>query len=98
MQIGGASISDRGMFTINASRYNGFSHDSEITGTVRERDGKYSIQLDWEAKPKWALVIIAAICTSGLGLLLLLFPYMASTDMQKKINTVMENLRFDFKE
>lgn len=94
--LGSVEISERGVIKINASRFGGFAHDAEITGVIREKEGKYAVELDWEAKPKWLLVIIAAICLFGLGLALLILPYMASGDMQKKCCSVLDNIRFDF--
>lgn len=95
--LGNVDISDKGQIRINPSRFNGFAHDCEITGTIREKEGKYSVELDWEAKPKWIIVIIAALCLVGLGLLLLILPFMANNDMQKKVSSSLENIRFEFK-
>jgi hypothetical protein len=95
--LGSVDISDRGQIRINASRFNGFVHDCEITGTVREKEGKYSVELEWEAKPKWIIVIIAALCLVGLGLGLLVLPFMANNDMQKKASSALDNIRFEFK-
>ena len=95
--LGSVDISDRGQIRINASRFNGFVHDCEITGTVREKEGKYSVELEWEAKPKWLIIIIAALCLVGLGLVLLILPFMANNDMQKKVSSALDNIRFEFK-
>lgn len=95
--LGNTEISERGIIKINASKYSSFAHDSEITGTIREKEGKYSIELEWEAKPKWVIIIILAFCLIGLGLALLIFPFMANNDMQKKAGTALDNIRFEFK-
>jgi hypothetical protein len=95
--LGNVEISDRGQIKINASRFSGFAHDSEITGTIREKEGKYSVELEWEAKPKWIIIILAALCLVGLGLLLLVLPFMANNDMQKKAASALDNIRFEFK-
>jgi hypothetical protein len=95
--LGSVHISDNGQIKINASRFNGFAHDSEITGIVREKEGKYSVELDWEAKPKWLIVIIAALCLFGLGLALLILPFVANNDMQKKASSALDSISFEFK-
>ncbi len=95
--LGNVDISDRGQIKINASRYSGFAHDSEITGTVREKEGRYTVELEWAANPKWIVIILVALCFMGIGLLLLILPYMANNEMQKKANSALDNLRYEFK-
>lgn len=95
--FGSVDISDRGQIKINASRYSGFAHDSEITGTIREKEGKYSVEIEWEAKPKWIIIIILALCLMGIGLALLILPFMASNEIQKKAASALDNIRFEFK-
>jgi hypothetical protein len=94
--LGNVEISDRGQIKINASRFSGFIHDSEITGTIREKEGKYTVELEWEAKPKWLIFIIVAFFSCGLGLALLILPIIANSDMQKKAASALDNIRFEF--
>lgn len=93
--LGSVNVSERGVITIYANRYTSFAHNCEITGFIREKQGKYFLELEWEASPKWILIIFIAICSLGIGLLLLILPFMASNDMQKKCTTVMDNIRFE---
>ena len=95
--LGSVQISDSGLIKINASRFDGFVHECEITGTVREKEGKYSLVLDWEAKPKWLIVIVIAVCTIGWGLPVLILPFIASNDMKKKASSALDNLSFELK-
>lgn len=95
--LGNVEISDRGQIKINASRFSGFAHDGEITGIIREKEGKYSVELEWEAKPKWLIIIIAALCLIGIGLALLILPFMANSDIQKKAASALDNIGFEFK-
>lgn len=95
--IGSVEISDRGIIKINASKFSGFSHSCEITGTIRAKENKYTIELEWEAKPNWTIVILAALCLFGVGLVLLIFPHTANNDMLKKCASTLDNIRFDFK-
>jgi len=95
--LGSVTISDSGVIRITASRYSGFSHEAEITGRIRIKDNKYNIELEWEAKPNWVIVILVALCLFGVGLALLIFPYMANKEMQKKCRVALDNIKFDFK-
>lgn len=95
--LGSGGITDNGTIRINASKFSGFACDCEITGRIRVRENKYSVELEWEAKPNWVIVIIASLCLFGLGLALLIIPYMSSNDIQKKSSTVLDNIRFGFK-
>jgi len=95
--IGSVIISERGHIKINASRFSGFAHDCEITGVIRDKDGKYFVELEWESTPKWVIIIIAALCLFGVGLALLVFPILANNDIQKKATSALDNIRFDFK-
>ena len=95
--LGNVEISDSGLIKINASRFSGFAHDGEITGNIREKEGKYSVELEWEAKPKWIIIIIAGLCLFGLGLALLILPFMANNDIQKKAASALDIIHFEFK-
>lgn len=95
--LGSVELSDRGIIKINASKFSGFAHDCVIEGKIRERENKYTVELEWEANPNWGLVIIVSLCLFGLGLVLLIFPYMANADIQKRAASVLDNIRYDFK-
>ncbi len=95
--LGSVVISDNGIIRISGTKFNGFSHEVIINGRIRTKENRYNIELDWEAKPNWFLVILTALCLVGIGIALLIFPYMASKDLQKKISTSLDNIKFEFK-
>jgi len=96
--VGSVDISDSGMIKINATKYGGFGHESSIEGTIREREGKYSVQIDFQSKLNTVGWIIF-ICTIGgfIGLLMFLFPILAKNEMTAKIDSAFSNIRMDFK-
>jgi hypothetical protein len=93
--IGSVEISNRGSIKINTSRFNGFAHDSEINGFVDSKENKYTIELNWESKPKWLLIIIISLCSCGLGLVLLIMPLLANNDMQSKVLSICDKIKFE---
>jgi hypothetical protein len=93
--LGSVDVTENGTVRINAEKNNSFSHNCQIQGKVKERDGKYSIDLDIEVKP--SLLIWALIIVGGLGLILFALPLLAKSDLQKKADRALENIRTDFK-
>ena len=93
--LGTVDMNDNGSFKINASKFSQFTHDSTMEGTVREKDGKYSIDISFTAKPTmvcWILVI----CTF-IGILAIILPIMAKSEMQKTVDNVLTNIKRDYK-
>jgi len=93
--LGSVVVSDSGNIQINAEKNNSFSHSCLIQGKIKERDGKYSIDLDIEVKP--SILIWVLILFGGLGLILLALPLLAKNDLQKKADRALDNIRGDFK-
>ena len=94
--VGSVDINDRGTLKINASKMSGFAHDATIEGNIREKEGKYNIDIDFQAKPNTTCWIIA-IVTCGWGLLLLILVAMAKSEMQKSIDRALDNIKREFK-
>ena len=94
--VGSVDINDRGTLKINASKMSGFAHDSTIEGNIREKEGKYSIDIDFQAKPNMVCWLIA-ICLFPLGLAVLIVPNNAKGDMQKSIDRALDNIKREFK-
>ena len=92
--LGSVEISDNGVIKINASKNSSFSHDCIIDGKVREKEGKYSIDIDVEAKPT---VVLWVLPLCGIGLIMLILPYMAKGELQKKADRDLDNIRMEFK-
>jgi len=93
--LGSVDISENGVIKIYANKNNSWSHDCFIDGKVRERDGKYSIDIDIVVKPKTILWVLV-ICY-GIGLVLLFFPYSAKSELVTKADRVLDNIRMEFK-
>lgn len=94
--IGSIDLSERGSMKVNASKWGGFAHEATIEGNVREKEGKYSIDIDFQAKPNivcWLIVI----CLFPLGLAALILPNNAKGDMQKGIDRALDNIKREFK-
>lgn len=93
--LGTVDMNDNGSFKINASKFSNFTHDSTMEGTVREKDGKYNIDISFTAKPNMVCWILA-ICTI-IGILALILPIMAKSEMQKTVDNVLTQIKRDYK-
>ncbi len=90
-------ISDNGVIKINAAKYNTFGSTCSIDGTIRERGGKYTIDLEYEQKPN-ALGWILAICTGGILFLFLVIMFFNSkSEIGKKMDKILSSIRMDYK-
>lgn len=97
--IGATEITEKGKITIQSKKFDNFSHEASIEGSIREKDGKYWIELNYEAKMTtiaWILILVGIFCF-GIGLIVLLFPFMSKNEMKKKIEKALDDIRFDFK-
>lgn len=97
--IGTVDISEKGQIVVNAKKFDNFSHEASIEGSIREKEGKFSIELNYEAQMTtvgWVLVVVGLFC-AGAGLLVLIFPFMSKNEMKKKIEKALDDIRFDFK-
>jgi hypothetical protein len=81
--LGNISVSSSGGFNITGTRFAGFSYETIIDGKVSERDGRFSINIDFQAKPTIVGWLIA-ICFFPLGLAILILPNNAKGDIQRK--------------
>lgn len=94
--LGSVDISDRGMIKINASKFSGFAHETIIEGSIREKEGKYTIQLDYKIKLNTVGWLIG-ICTLPFGLAIFIFPILAKNEVSQKAESAFNNLRAEFK-
>lgn len=81
--LGSVSISGSGGINITGTKFSGFSYESTIEGRVNDRDGRFSINIDFQAKPTIVGWLIA-LCLFPLGLAILILPNNAKGDMQRK--------------
>lgn len=94
--LGATEISERGAVRINGSKNNSFSHDVTIEGTIREKDGKYNVEIDANVKPTIVAWIIA-LCLFPLGLAVLIMPNNAKGEIQQKANKALDNVKMELK-
>lgn len=50
--VGKTEVSDRGTIKINSSKMEGALNEAIIDGTLRNKDGKFTIEVNFESKPK----------------------------------------------
>jgi len=93
--LGTVDMNDNGSFKINASKFSNFTHDSTMEGTVREKDGKYSIDISFTAKPNTVCWIL--VCCTMIGILAIILPIMAKSEMQKTVDNVLTQIKRDYK-
>ena len=90
--LGMPSVSSTGGITINGSRFNGFSYNPSIEGRISNREGKYSVTLDFQAKPDimgWAI----AICLFPIGVAVFILPNNAKSEIQRKADQALGEIK-----
>jgi len=90
--LGNSSISSSGNINIANTRYTGFGFTSNIIGRVSERNNKYSLDLDFECKPEpfsWFI----AICFFPLGAAIMILPYNAKSEVQRKLDQTLTEIK-----
>jgi hypothetical protein len=92
--LGRFSIDKSGQFEIGGTKFNGFGFKSKIDGTVRAKDGRYSVNVDWTAKPE-IVAWLLAICLFPFGLAIFLLPYNAKSEIERKVEKALSALKFE---
>ena len=90
--LGNVSVSSSGGINVTGSKFSGFGFKSIIEGRVNDRDGRFSVNIDFEAKPEtvgWAI----AICFFPLGALVMILPNNAKGDMQRKSDQALAEIK-----
>ncbi len=90
--MGNVSVSSSGGINITGSKFSGFGYDTNIEGRVNERDGRFSVNIDFEAKPATAGWIVA-ICFFPIGLAVFILPNNAKGDMQRKADQALSEIK-----
>lgn len=93
--LGSATVSSSGTISIAEGKFSGFGYTAEFDGRIIERNGTYTVDLDFQATPNIISWIIA-ICLFPIGLAILILPYNAKGDMQRKSERVMDDLKYGF--
>lgn len=90
--LGMPMVSSSGGITVNGSRFNGFSYNPSIEGRLSNRDGKYSLTLEFQAKPDimgWAI----AICAFPIGVAVFILPNNAKSEIQRKADQALGEIK-----
>lgn len=90
--LGMPMVSSSGGITVNGSRFNGFSYNPSIEGRLSNRDGKYSLTLEFQAKPDimgWAI----AICLFPIGVAVFILPNNAKSEIQRKADQALAEIK-----
>jgi hypothetical protein len=90
--LGMPMVSSSGGITINGSRFNGFSYTPSIEGRISNREGKFSVTLDFQAKPDimgWAI----AICLFPIGVAVFILPNNAKSEIQRKSDQALAEIK-----
>ncbi len=90
--MGNVSVSSSGGINITGSKFSGFGYETNIEGRVSERDGRFSVNIDFEAKPATAGWVIT-ICFFPIGAAVMILPYNAKGDMQRKADQALQEIK-----
>jgi len=90
--MGTVSVSSSGGITITGSRFNGFSYKPSIEGRVSDRDGRFTVNLDFQAKPD-VMGWLIAICLFPIGCAIFILPNNAKGDMQRKADQALAEIK-----
>jgi hypothetical protein len=90
--LGMVSISETGGITISSGRFDGTGYKTSIVGRVSDRDGKFTVTLDFEAKPD-TMGWVIAICFFPIGLAVFILPNNAKGDIQRRADQAISEIR-----
>ena len=84
--FGTVEVSSSGGIRVSSRKFNSLIHRTDIEGRVVERDGRYMVQLEADAKVNglgWILIILFLLFMF-LGLLLLILPWLGTKNASQK--------------
>lgn len=97
--LGNTNLEDTGRIVINASKFDGIVSTSTIEGRWLTKDGKYSINLDFETKFNtvgWIGISIGWFCMAIGGIITLYLFITSQSKMKKAIENAFNDIRFEF--
>ncbi len=92
--LGRLSMDKSGSFEIGGTKFNGFGFKSAIEGSIKAKDGRYSVNVDWTVKPEIVAWLIA-ICLFPIGLAIFVLPYNAKSEIERKVEKALSSLKFE---
>jgi hypothetical protein len=96
--IGRTVITEGGQITIDTADFRSNIYESRIEGTIRGRDGRYQINIDYSSTFStlgWVIFVLTLIVWF-IGLLWLFVPGSAKSRMRNKLERAMGNIRFHY--
>ena len=90
--MGNVSLAQSGLINITGSKFSGFSYETNIEGKLNERDGRFSVNIDFEAKLTITGWIIA-ICLFPIGLAIMILPNNAKGEIQRKADLALHEIK-----
>jgi hypothetical protein len=96
--LGAVEITEKGQVIVNARKFDGFSHEVIMTGFVREKEGRYTIELNYETKLTWVfwVVLLVGLFFFFIGVFIFLLPLMSKNEVKNKADKALESLRYEF--
>jgi hypothetical protein len=95
--LGNVSIQTSGGFNITGTKFSGFGYETSMEGRVSDSNGRFTVNVDLEAKPAivgWAITI----CFFPVGAAVMILPLNAKGDMQRKVDQALAEVKSIFDE
>ena len=93
--LGEVEISKSGSFEIAGKKFASFTHKVDIDGSIRKKDDKAAIEVNYRIQPQ-IITWIICICFFPFGLAILLLPYNAKMDLERRVEKSCRALRDEF--
>ena len=90
--LGTVSVTSSGGINVTGSKFTGFGYKTTIEGRVTDREGRYTVNVDFEAKPEiagWAVTV----CFFPIGAAVMILPNNAKGDMQRKADQALAEIK-----
>jgi hypothetical protein len=96
--LGDVEITEKGQIIVNTHKFEGFSHTTTIEGFVREKEGRYTVEINYEtnANVVFWVILVGGLFFMFIGVLVFLFPFLAKNDIKAKADKALESLKYEF--
>lgn len=93
--LGEVELSKSGQFEIDGKKFASFTHKVDIDGSIRKKDDRAVIEVNYRIQPQIICWIIS-VCFFPLGLAILLLPFNAKNDLDRRLEKSCKALRDEF--
>jgi hypothetical protein len=96
--LGSVEITEKGQIIINAKRFDGFAHTVCMDGFIREKEGRYTVEINYETNANilfWIILVVGLFIMFA-GVFVFIFPFIAKNDIKTKVDKALDSLRFEF--